>query len=81
VPFGDAPAFAAAVRRILADPEAAAAMRARGLEWAARHTWEKAYEVTRDALLAAWAEANGEAASEGNANVTVSGRPAGGETV
>jgi glycosyltransferase involved in cell wall biosynthesis len=63
VPFGDAPAFASAVRRILADPEGAAAMRARGLEWAARHTWEGAYEATRDALLATWSEAGGGARS------------------
>jgi glycosyltransferase involved in cell wall biosynthesis len=61
VPFGDAQAFASAVRRILADPEGAAAMRARGLAWAARHTWEGAYEATRDALLAAWSEAGGDA--------------------
>lgn len=79
VPFGDAQAFAAAVRRILGDPEAAAAMRACGLDWAAGHTWEKAYEVTRDALLAAWAEANGGAIAEGNANVTASGPAAGGK--
>jgi len=68
VPFGDAAAFAAAVRRVLADPEGAAAMRERGLAWAARHTWERAYEVTRDALLAAWAEAGG--AAGGNPEVT-----------
>lgn len=56
VPFGDAPAFAAALRSILADPAVADAMRARALEWAKGHTWEKAYEVTRDALMAAWEE-------------------------
>ena len=61
VPFGDAQAFAAAVRRILADPDGAAVMRERALAWAARHTWEKAYEVTRDALLGAWAESGGRA--------------------
>ena len=57
VPFGDAKAFAAALRRILADPAAAETMRVRALAWANRHTWEKAYEVTRDALVAAWKEA------------------------
>lgn len=54
VPFGDAAAFAAALRRILSDPAAAEAMRDRALAWAQGHTWEKAYEVTRDALVAAW---------------------------
>ena len=57
VPFGDAKGFAAALRRILADPAEAEAMRTRALAWADRHTWEKAYEVTRDALVAAWKEA------------------------
>jgi glycosyltransferase involved in cell wall biosynthesis len=57
VPFGDAEAFAAALRRILADPAAAASMRGKSLAWANAHTWEKAYEVTRDALLASWREA------------------------
>ncbi len=57
VPFGDAPAFANALRRILGDAEAAEAMRERALAWAGGHTWEKAFEVTRDALQAAWEEA------------------------
>ena len=65
VPFGDAKAFASAVRRILSDPDGAAAMRERGLEWAARHTWEGAYEATRDALLATWSEANASASGAG----------------
>ena len=56
VPFGDAPAFSAALRKILSDPAAAEAMRERALAWANAHTWEKAYEVTRDALAAAWEE-------------------------
>lgn len=56
VPFGDVDAFAAALRRLLDGPEAEA-MRSAALAWAGRHTWEPAYEVTRDALLAAWKEA------------------------
>lgn len=56
VPFGDVSGFAAALRKILADPETAAVMRANGLAWAGAHTWEKAYEVTRQALLDAWSE-------------------------
>jgi glycosyltransferase involved in cell wall biosynthesis len=82
VPFGDSRAFAAAVRRILSDPEGAAVMRERGLAWAARHTWERAYEVTRDALRAAWAEAGGDPAAPaaarraGNAEATAAaGKP------
>jgi glycosyltransferase involved in cell wall biosynthesis len=57
VPFGDVEGFASALRRILADPAVAASMREKSLAWARAHTWEKAYEVTRDALLAAWREA------------------------
>jgi glycosyltransferase involved in cell wall biosynthesis len=56
VPFGDVDSFAAALRRILADPAVAASMRDKALAWANAHTWEKAYEVTRDALLASWKE-------------------------
>ncbi len=41
VPPGDAPALAAAIRRMLADPALQAAMRARGLERARRFTWEE----------------------------------------
>ena len=51
VPFGDVDAFAGALRRILADDAAAEAMREKSLAWARAHTWDKAYEVTRDALL------------------------------
>jgi glycosyltransferase involved in cell wall biosynthesis len=57
VPFGDVEAFAAALRKILADPAGAEAMRVKALAWARKHTWEPAYEVTRDALVQAW-EAN-----------------------
>jgi glycosyltransferase involved in cell wall biosynthesis len=57
VPFGDVDAFAAAMRRILGDSPVAEAMREKALAWANGHTWEKAYEVTRDALLSAWKEA------------------------
>ncbi len=67
VPFGDADAFASALRKILGDPAEAERLRANGLAWAARHTWEKAYEVTRDALLAAWTEATGKVAGCGEA--------------
>ncbi len=56
VPFGDVAGFAEALRKILMDPQTAEAMGAKGLAWAGSHTWEKAYEVTRDALLEAWAE-------------------------
>jgi glycosyltransferase involved in cell wall biosynthesis len=65
VPFGDAKAFAEAVRRILSDPAGAAAMREKGLDWAARHTWEPAYRVTRAALLSAWAEPAGMPGGDG----------------
>jgi glycosyltransferase involved in cell wall biosynthesis len=54
VPFGDAPAFAAAILSILEDPERAARMREKALAWAAEHDWEKAFEATRDALLETW---------------------------
>jgi glycosyltransferase involved in cell wall biosynthesis len=56
VPFGDVGGFAAALRRLLDGPEAGA-MREKALAWAGRHTWEPAYEVTRDALVSAWKEA------------------------
>lgn len=52
VPFGDAKAFAAALGRLLSDPVLKARMRESGLAWAARHTWEGAYAVTRRHLLA-----------------------------
>jgi glycosyltransferase involved in cell wall biosynthesis len=58
VPFGDVNAFANALRRILADSSAADAMREKSLAWARAHTWDKAYEVTRGALLAAWKDGN-----------------------
>ncbi|MEO7426287.1 MAG: glycosyltransferase family 4 protein, partial [Fibrobacteria bacterium] len=57
VPFGDVDGFASALGRILADPAAAETMREKALAWARAHTWDKAYEVTRDALLAASLEA------------------------
>lgn len=63
VPFGDVAAFASALRRILGDPGLADSMRANALAWGRRHTWDKAYEVTRDALLEAWREAGGRAAA------------------
>jgi glycosyltransferase involved in cell wall biosynthesis len=63
VPFGNVERFAEALDRVLADPAAAEAMRARALAWANSHTWEKAYEVTRDALLDAWRAAPGRAGS------------------
>lgn len=57
VPFGDVDAFASALRRILGDSSIAEAMREKALAWANGHTWERAYEVTRDALLSAWKDA------------------------
>jgi glycosyltransferase involved in cell wall biosynthesis len=54
VPFGDAPAFAAAVERLLDDGALWRSFSDNGRRWAAAHTWEPAYEVTRAALLAAW---------------------------
>ncbi len=56
VPFGDAKAFAAALKKILSDPAHAEKMRENGLAWAAQHTWEKAFIVTRDALVNAYEE-------------------------
>jgi len=50
VPFGDAPAFADAVGRLLDDPVLWKTFSDNGRRWAAAHTWEPAYEVTRDAL-------------------------------
>jgi glycosyltransferase involved in cell wall biosynthesis len=55
VPFGDAAGFTQALGKILGDPDLAETFRAKGLAWAGAHTWEKAYEVTRTALLEAWA--------------------------
>jgi glycosyltransferase involved in cell wall biosynthesis len=52
VPFGDAPAFAAAAERLLSDPVLWNTFSENGRRWAAKHTWEPAYEVTRAALLA-----------------------------
>ena len=54
VPFGDVKAFSDALRKILSNPELARVMREKALAWAGQHTWEKAYEVTREALLSAW---------------------------
>jgi len=51
VPFGDVSGFAAALRILLTDEKVAAGMAAHALEWAAKHTWEPAYEATRDALM------------------------------
>jgi glycosyltransferase involved in cell wall biosynthesis len=51
VPFGDAPAFAAATERLLDDPALWHTFSDNGRRWAAAHTWEPAFEVTRDALL------------------------------
>jgi len=51
VPFGDAPAFADAVERLLNDPVLWQTFSDNGRRWAAAHTWVPAYEVTRDALL------------------------------
>jgi glycosyltransferase involved in cell wall biosynthesis len=56
VPFGDAPAFAAAVERLLDDGALWQSFSENGRRWAAAHTWEPAYEVTRAALLAACGE-------------------------
>ena len=53
VPFGDAPAFAAAVERLLDEPVLWNTFSENGRRWAAKHTWEPAYEVTRAALLKA----------------------------
>jgi glycosyltransferase involved in cell wall biosynthesis len=61
VPFGDVFAFAEALKKILCEPEVAASMRENALAWAGKHTWEKAYEVTREALLGAWQESNSRA--------------------
>lgn len=62
VPFGDAPAFARAVKAILDDPALAARMREKALAWAAGHDWEKAFEATRDALLEVWGRGRSAAA-------------------
>lgn len=53
VPFGDAEAFADATGRLLEDDALWRSFSENGRRWAARHTWEPAYEVTRDALLEA----------------------------
>ncbi len=51
VPFGDVTAFAEALGKILGDSSLANSLRANSLVWASKHTWERAYEVTRNALL------------------------------
>jgi glycosyltransferase involved in cell wall biosynthesis len=61
VPFGDAAAFAAAAERLLDDDDLWRTFSANGRRWAAAHTWEPAYEVTRAALLAAAGEKTGRA--------------------
>lgn len=53
-PPDDPAAFAAAMRAVLDDPARAARLREGGLEWAAAHDWDRAFEATRDALLRAW---------------------------
>jgi glycosyltransferase involved in cell wall biosynthesis len=53
-PSGDVQQFADAVDRVLrAPPALVARLREGALAWAARHSWEQTYQVTRDALSAA----------------------------
>lgn len=53
VPALDPAALARAIRSVLEDDALAARLRAGALAWAAEHDWERTYEDTRDALLAA----------------------------
>lgn len=50
VPFGDAEAMADRVGRILSDPDLAARLQARSLEWAESHTWDRVAERTAAVL-------------------------------
>jgi glycosyltransferase involved in cell wall biosynthesis len=59
VPFGDAPAFADAVERLLDDSALWKAFSENGRRWASAHTWEPAYEVTRAALLKVYGAGRG----------------------
>lgn len=54
VPALDPAAFAAAIASILRDAALAERLRDGARAWARAHDWERAYEVTRDAVLAAW---------------------------
>ena len=59
VPFGDVNGFAEAMKKILLDPVLAGKLSIQGLAWARAHTWDKAYEVTRDALLESYRAGQG----------------------
>jgi hypothetical protein len=48
-------------------------MREKALAWGGAHTWEKAYEVTRDALVDAWRESLGAVAETGSGAEALSG--------
>jgi len=52
VPFGDAPAFAASLKKLLDDSTLWARISENARRWAAAHTWEPAFQKTRDALVA-----------------------------
>jgi glycosyltransferase involved in cell wall biosynthesis len=53
VPFGDDPALADALTRVLADPALRDRLAAGGVAWAARHLWEDCATRSLDALLGA----------------------------
>ena len=59
VPFGDADAFAEAMKILLEDSVLWRNFSDNGRRWAAAHSWEPAYVKTRDTLLAAIGEARG----------------------
>lgn len=59
VPFGDAAAFAKALQKLLDDSVLWNRFSENGKRWAAKHTWEPAYQITREKLLAAFEEAHG----------------------
>jgi glycosyltransferase involved in cell wall biosynthesis len=56
VPFGDAAAFAGALEKLLGDAELWQRLSGHARRWAEAHSWEPAFERTRDALLAAYRE-------------------------
>jgi glycosyltransferase involved in cell wall biosynthesis len=52
VPADDAPALAAAILKVLRDPDLCSTLRGRGIERAARFRWQRTAELTADCYRA-----------------------------